>query len=68
MLSSSVASSDSFSQDSEVWENLKQAIANSSGFKRWRTEQLVNNQELEKESLDVQVRSYLRETLETLAY
>ncbi len=68
MISSSVASSDSFSQDSEVWGNLKQAIANSSGFKRWRTEQLTKNQELENESLDVQVRSYLRETLETLAY
>ncbi len=68
MLSPSIASSGSFSHDSEVWGNLKQAIANSSGFKRWLTEQLTNNQELERETIDVQVRSYLRETLETLAY
>lgn len=68
MLSPSIASSNSFSRDSAVWGNLKQAIANSSGFKRWLTEQLIKDQELEKESIDVQVRSYLRETLETLAY
>lgn len=50
-----------------MWESLKQAIANSSGFQTWRLEQ---SQELTGTStnLDALVRRYLRETLETLAY
>ncbi|MEB3120593.1 MAG: hypothetical protein VKL41_05155 [Snowella sp.] len=53
--------------DSSVWESLKQAIANSSGFKCWQEEQ---NPEINNisPSLDFQVRHYLRQTLETLAY
>ncbi|WP_250121818.1 hypothetical protein [Chroococcidiopsis sp. CCMEE 29] len=49
------------------WDNLKQAIASSSGFQSWRLEQLSLNTQLQ-ESLDHQVCRYLRETLETLAY
>ncbi|GAB4344920.1 MAG: hypothetical protein OHK0047_38060 [Leptolyngbyaceae cyanobacterium] len=53
--------------DSEIWESLKQAIANSSGFRRWQLERNSNSQ-LHDLGLDVLVRRYLRETLETLAY
>jgi hypothetical protein len=47
-----------------VWDDLKQAIASSSGFKRWQLERGVNGES----SLDGRVCHYLRETLETLAY
>ena len=50
-----------------VWESLKQAIANSSGFKCWQEEQNPEINEIYP-SLDFQVRRYLRQTLETLAY
>jgi hypothetical protein len=50
-----------------VWESLKQAIANSSGFKCWQEEQNPEINEISP-SLDFQVRHYLRQTLETLAY
>jgi len=50
-----------------VWESLKQAIAASSGFKCWQEEQTPENTDLSP-SLDFQVRRYLRQTLETLAY
>lgn len=56
-----------FSQGSQIWENLKQAIAASSGFKRWQMEHPASDQ-LQDNSLDTWVRRYLRETLETLAY
>jgi hypothetical protein len=54
--------------DHEVWQNLKGAIAESSGFKRWQAEKLVSDEPLEPTPLEIQVRSYLKETLETLAY
>ena len=54
-------------QDHSVWDNLKQAIASSSGFRRWRQEQNIETQS-NQTSLDTQVSCYLRETLETLAY
>jgi hypothetical protein len=57
-----------FSEDSQTWEELKQAIAASSGFQRWRLEQLQLDTQLQHLSLDHQVSRYLRETLETLAY
>jgi hypothetical protein len=50
-----------------VWESLKQAIANSSGFKCWQEEQNPEINDISP-SLDFQVRRYLRQTLETLAY
>jgi len=53
--------------DSEIWGSLKQAIAASSGFQRWQIEQ--NDTVASTESgLDILIRRYLRETLETLAY
>lgn len=55
------------SGDSEVWESLKQAISNSSGFRRWQVER-NNDSQLNGLGSDVLVRRYLRETLETLAY
>lgn len=56
-----------FSADRQVWENLKQAIASSTGFTRWRLEKELDTP-ASPASLDEQVRAYLRETLETLAY
>jgi hypothetical protein len=49
------------------WPQLKQAIATSSGFKRWVAERGVDRQEADS-SADALVMSYLRQTLETLAY
>ncbi|MGL5035773.1 MAG: hypothetical protein ACRC6M_18455 [Microcystaceae cyanobacterium] len=57
--------------DSTVWDSLKQAIAASSGFQCWQEEQLDDNCDGEiaiTPLLDAQVRHYLRQTLETLAY
>lgn len=54
--------------DHEVWQNLKGAIAASSGFKRWQAEKVSSDQVLEPQSLEEQVYRYLKETLETLAY
>lgn len=56
-----------FSQDSEIWQNLKEAIAASSGFQRWQLERSLNDN-LQTNNLDEQVIAYLRETLATLAY
>lgn len=53
------------SPDAEIWQNLKYAIAASSGFQSW---QLEGNDQLKGLRLDQQVQMYLRETLETLAY
>jgi hypothetical protein len=64
MGNSTIASPNQFEQDQEIWLSLKQAIARSSGFQRWLTEQSLETQE----SLDLQVRRYLKETLATLAY
>jgi hypothetical protein len=54
-----------FSVDTEIWNNLKCAIASSSGFQRWLLEA---GNECENLSTEQQVQRYLRETLETLAY
>ncbi len=54
-------------EDSQIWANLKQAIASSSGFQRWQLERQDNESGFEA-NLDQQVQAYLRETLETLAY
>jgi len=67
MTHSTLSKSSPFSEDSQIWESLKQAIASSSGFERWQIEHPVENQ-LTNDNLDAQVRCYLRETLETLAY
>ena len=57
----------SFEEDPEIWHSLKEAIARSSGFRRWQ-EQTNLGAESEEVSLEEQVRGYLRSTLETLAY
>lgn len=57
-----------FPENTQIWNNLKCAIAASSGFKRWQLERLTLDAEQQDLSLDHQVRRYLRETLETLAY
>ncbi len=56
-----------FSQDHELWDSLKQAIAHSSGFKSWLQDKGIESG-LTQELLDTYIRNYLRETLETLAY
>jgi len=53
-------------KDSEIWDSLKSAIGASSGFQRWQLE--LNFDKQPNATIDQQVRSYLRETLETLAY
>jgi hypothetical protein len=64
MTNSIVAAQSGSNQDQEIWNSLQRAISKSSGFQSWRRERNVNN----KESLDIQVRRFLEETLETLAY
>ncbi|PZO20690.1 MAG: hypothetical protein DCF25_06205 [Leptolyngbya foveolarum] len=61
------SSTDSVSaaHDADLWNSLKRAIANSSGFQSWRSEQSFIPEDKSVEQL---VRLYLRETLETLAY
>jgi hypothetical protein len=56
-----------WSEDSQIWQSLKNAIAASSGFQRWQLEQQTVDR-FQSLSLDQQVQRYLRETLETLAY
>ncbi len=60
----SIPSQSESNQDHAIWLNLQKAISQSSGFKRWQQEQQTPKQE----SLDILVRRYLEETLETLAY
>lgn len=64
MTNSTRSSTHPLEQDPNLWENLKRAIASSSGFKRWQEEQ---EQDVE-DNFDESVCTYLRETLETLAY
>ena len=66
MTSSTISPQQPFNQDEAIWSSLKQAIVKSSGFQRWQGEQdLTVHQE---QNTDIQVRRYLEETLETLAY
>ncbi len=62
-------------KDPKVWNHLKQAIATSSGFDKWQRSRHADVKTETKDvlvspenALDDLVRSYLRETLETLAY
>lgn len=50
-----------------VRDSLRKAIASSSGFQRWRAGKGLEVR-TQPEALDAQVRLYLQETLETLAY
>lgn len=51
-------------QDQEIWLSLRQAIAKSSGFQSWQQERNISSEV----AIEEQVRHYLKETLETLAY
>ncbi len=64
MVDSNIAVQNGSNQDREIWNNLQRAIAESSGFQSWKQERNVSIEE----NLDIQVRRYLEETLETLAY
>ncbi|TAD77636.1 MAG: hypothetical protein EA001_09805 [Oscillatoriales cyanobacterium] len=64
-LASSTASL-SESDRTAVWHNLVQAIASSSGFECWLEQQ--PSAAAQPAAIDLLVRRYLRETLETLAY
>lgn len=62
-------------KDPKVWSHLKQAITSSSGFDKWQRSRDIGVKNDSKDILvspesvlDDLVRSYLRETLETLAY
>lgn len=59
-------SSDSTSNE-PFWPHLKDAIATTSGFHRWAVEKGLNPK-VQGKALDTLVHSYLRQTLETLAY
>jgi len=50
----------------EVWDSLKRAIAQSSGFQRWLSEKHASSDA--PLDLDASVTAYLRQALETLAY
>ncbi|PSO47339.1 MAG: hypothetical protein BRC33_13000 [Cyanobacteria bacterium SW_9_44_58] len=56
-----------FSENQANWKHLRSAIAASSGFNSWQLENGIKQTE-SGDDLDEQVRTYLRETLETLAY
>ncbi len=68
MTSFTVKSDGDLRGDADIWNNLKQAIAISSGFQRWQMEQVQSSLQIQQLGLDEQVQRYLRETLETLAY
>jgi hypothetical protein len=57
--------------DSHYWSELKRAISDTSGFKRWVLERgsEAKGSETSQDTLhDAMVQLYLRQTLETLAY
>ncbi|MGB8700733.1 MAG: hypothetical protein WCD18_15055 [Thermosynechococcaceae cyanobacterium] len=56
-----------FRADGQYWSELKQAISDTSGFKRWILERNPNVKGPEA-TQDTMVMLYLRQTLETLAY
>jgi hypothetical protein len=66
MTNSTITSQNRREQDQGIWLSLRQAISKSSGFQRWQQEKNVSVNV--NGDLDVQVRHYLTETLETLAY
>ncbi|MDY7016596.1 MAG: hypothetical protein SVX43_23975 [Cyanobacteriota bacterium] len=67
MSSPTQPSTPEFARDREVWDSLKRAIASSSGFQRWQLERQLETAK-PPSNLESQIRNYLRETLETLAY
>lgn len=67
MSNSTITAPAHFSDDNQLWDDLKKVIASSSGFQRWQLERGADADLLHL-SLERRVRCYLRETLETLAY
>ncbi|NJK42035.1 MAG: hypothetical protein HC934_13225 [Acaryochloridaceae cyanobacterium SU_2_1] len=60
--------SDSLADHPELfWSDFKQVISTSSGFKRWVLERGLDIH-AQGETLDQLIQSYLKKTLETLAY
>lgn len=57
----------SFCADGKYWSDLRQAISDTSGFKRWVLDRKIEPKSSEG-TLDAMVQLYLRQTLETLAY
>jgi hypothetical protein len=58
-------------KDPKVWSHLKEVITTSSGFDKWQKTRQGDSKDIvvsPEGTLDDLVRSYLRETLETLAY
>jgi hypothetical protein len=53
--------------DGKYWSELRQAISDTSGFKRWVLDRNIELKSSEG-TLDAMVQLYLRQTLETLAY
>ena len=66
MNNSSSTSPSHAAENAELWQSLKNAIAQSSGFQSWQAEQ--SSSIAADASVEQLVRLYLRETLETLAY
>lgn len=64
MANPTIASQSGREQDQKIWLSLRQAIAKSSGFQSWQQERNISTEV----DLEQQVRRYLKETLETLAY
>ncbi|MBW4534773.1 MAG: hypothetical protein KME09_12640 [Pleurocapsa minor HA4230-MV1] len=62
MTNSTIASPNE--KEQEIWFSLIEAISKSSGFQSWQQERDISSEI----KLDEQVRRYLKETLETLAY
>jgi DNA-binding PadR family transcriptional regulator len=53
--------------DGQYWSELRQAISDTSGFKRWVLDRQIEPKSSEG-TIDAMVQLYLRQTLETLAY
>ncbi|NEO83752.1 MAG: hypothetical protein F6J87_05745 [Spirulina sp. SIO3F2] len=69
MPSSTLSTAAMTMREQAVWQSLKQAIAESSGFQRWQqTLPDVERVQSTEAEVEEQVRRYLRETLATLAY
>ncbi|MCG9893680.1 MAG: hypothetical protein MH252_21740 [Thermosynechococcaceae cyanobacterium MS004] len=56
-----------FQADGRYWNELKHAISDTSGFKRWILERDPDIKDA-RATQDAMVQLYLRQTLETLAY
>ena len=58
----------SIAPEGHYWAELKRAISDTSGFKRWLIERDTEENKVHEATQDNMVQLYLRQTLETLAY